>query len=259
MGDIDELGTFAGRILNAEVSADLDPVNAFVHGVFGANLNTSPRSLEEDPDGFFVAAGSKPFGDGGNQMFVWRTLPDGLPVWRTGINGPGSFTQGLDIVPTNDLSGNPSYVAVGLSIASFLDPVDILWTELDSLGRNNCSDEELFGFAGSALFTPASLVPERELSLPEEIAWSATATPAVPSWTLFCESGTCPADFDGSGFVDSDDFVFFIDQFTRGCTAPGEGAFGPDPLCIKSADFDNTGFVDSDDFVAFIEAFSLGC
>jgi hypothetical protein len=69
----------------------------------------------------------------------------------------------------------------------------------------------------------------------------------------------CPADFDQSGFVDSDDFVFFIDQFSRGCTGPGQGAFGSDPNCFKSADFDQTGFVDSDDFVAFNTAFSTPC
>jgi sulfatase modifying factor 1 len=69
----------------------------------------------------------------------------------------------------------------------------------------------------------------------------------------------CPADFDDSGFVDSDDFVVYIAQFTLGCTGPGEGALGADPNCVKSADFDGTGFVDSDDFIAYVQAFTIGC
>ncbi|MDX2017073.1 MAG: hypothetical protein SFY95_05445 [Planctomycetota bacterium] len=65
----------------------------------------------------------------------------------------------------------------------------------------------------------------------------------------------CVADFDGSGFLDSDDFVAFVGQFTLGCDAPGS----PDAGCTRSADFDGTGFVDSDDFVAFVQAFASGC
>jgi hypothetical protein len=65
----------------------------------------------------------------------------------------------------------------------------------------------------------------------------------------------CPADFDGSGFLDSDDFVTFVSQFALGC----DGAGSPDPACVKSADFDGSGFVDSDDFVAYVAAFERGC
>ncbi|MDX2018021.1 MAG: SUMF1/EgtB/PvdO family nonheme iron enzyme [Planctomycetota bacterium] len=65
----------------------------------------------------------------------------------------------------------------------------------------------------------------------------------------------CPVDFDGSGFVDSDDFVAFADSFTLGC----DGVGSPDPACARSADFDGSGFVDSDDFVSFVDAFNTGC
>ena len=54
----------------------------------------------------------------------------------------------------------------------------------------------------------------------------------------------CPADFDHSGFVDTDDFDTFIASFISG-----------DP----SADYDGTGFVDTDDFDAFVRAFAAGC
>ncbi len=69
----------------------------------------------------------------------------------------------------------------------------------------------------------------------------------------------CAADFDGSGFLDSDDFVFYLEQFTLGCVGPGEDVFGPNPSCVKSADFDQSGFVDADDFVAYLAAFEVGC
>lgn len=54
----------------------------------------------------------------------------------------------------------------------------------------------------------------------------------------------CPADVDRSGFVDSDDFIVYVD------------AFGGGETC---ADFDESGFTDSDDFIAFVTAFSNGC
>lgn len=54
----------------------------------------------------------------------------------------------------------------------------------------------------------------------------------------------CPADFDGSGFVDFDDFNAFVDTFILGDI---------------SADFDGSGFVDFDDFNSFVAAFETGC
>jgi sulfatase modifying factor 1 len=65
----------------------------------------------------------------------------------------------------------------------------------------------------------------------------------------------CLADFDGSGFVDSDDFTLFVFAFARGCTAPRV----PVPGCFDSADYDQSGFIDSDDFIAYVQAFEAGC
>ncbi len=55
---------------------------------------------------------------------------------------------------------------------------------------------------------------------------------------------TCRADFDGTGFIDTDDYDAFVQAFTAG---------------LDSADFDATGFVDTDDFDAFVRAFEAGC
>ncbi|HLO39933.1 MAG TPA: immunoglobulin domain-containing protein [Phycisphaerales bacterium] len=53
-----------------------------------------------------------------------------------------------------------------------------------------------------------------------------------------------PSDYDGSGFVDTDDFTAFVIDFELG---------------DEKADFDDTGFVDTDDFTAFTLAFEAGC
>lgn len=54
----------------------------------------------------------------------------------------------------------------------------------------------------------------------------------------------CPSDFDGSGFVDLEDFTAFVNAFTAGNI---------------SADFDKSGFLDTDDFDAYVHAFESGC
>ncbi|MCC6425601.1 MAG: PQQ-dependent sugar dehydrogenase [Phycisphaerales bacterium] len=54
----------------------------------------------------------------------------------------------------------------------------------------------------------------------------------------------CLADFDCSGFVDLDDFSYFVYAFEAG---------------ESSADADGSGFVDTDDFDTFVHAFELGC
>ncbi|GMV26016.1 MAG: hypothetical protein AMXMBFR58_20470 [Phycisphaerae bacterium] len=59
-----------------------------------------------------------------------------------------------------------------------------------------------------------------------------------------CEPAGCPADFDNSGFVDTDDYDAFVLAFEAG---------------DESTDVDGTGFVDTDDFDAFVVAFENGC
>ncbi|MDX2018243.1 MAG: hypothetical protein SFY95_11490 [Planctomycetota bacterium] len=95
------------------------------------------------------------------------------------------------------------------------------------------------------------------------LAFDSAATnltvPGTVGANVFRRQVNCPADFDQSGFADSDDFVAYVDQFARGCTGAGQGALGDDPDCARTADFDQSGFVDSDDFVAFTVGFAAGC
>lgn len=54
----------------------------------------------------------------------------------------------------------------------------------------------------------------------------------------------CVADYDCSGFVDTDDFTAFVHDFEEG---------------VDAADVDGTGFVDTDDFTYYVLAFEAGC
>ncbi|MDX2017159.1 MAG: glycoside hydrolase family 15 protein [Planctomycetota bacterium] len=81
------------------------------------------------------------------------------------------------------------------------------------------------------------------------------ATPVANALTTIKVEYALTADFDSSGFVDSDDFVLFVSHFELGCT----GSANPDAACTRSADFDGSGFVDSDDFIAYVSSFERGC
>ncbi|MCC6425995.1 MAG: hypothetical protein IT435_04160 [Phycisphaerales bacterium] len=67
------------------------------------------------------------------------------------------------------------------------------------------------------------------------------ATQGRGAWSV---SLTCHADFDGSGFVDIEDYSAFVAAFIAG---------------VDWADFDQSGFVDTVDFDAFVTAFEAGC
>ncbi|MCC6426427.1 MAG: hypothetical protein IT435_06365 [Phycisphaerales bacterium] len=74
---------------------------------------------------------------------------------------------------------------------------------------------------------------------PAALVGSMTITEGTATLT-----GLCTADFDGSGFVDTDDFDAFVETFIAGDIA---------------ADMDCTGFVDTDDYDTFVVRFEAGC
>jgi hypothetical protein len=79
-----------------------------------------------------------------------------------------------------------------------------------------------------------------------------TSTTYFARWENSCGISTCAsvqvdvisADFDGSGFVDIEDYSAFVLAFEAG---------------DESADFDGSGFVDIEDFSAFVVMFEQGC
>ncbi len=86
---------------------------------------------------------------------------------------------------------------------------------------------------------PNACVIDLRLDVPRDRL--VAATQGRGAWTV---SLACRADFDGSGFVDLEDYDAFVAAFIAGETW---------------ADFDRTGFVDTDDFDRFVEAFEAGC
>jgi len=70
-----------------------------------------------------------------------------------------------------------------------------------------------------------------------------------PACTFYAIDATlddeqCPADMDGSGVLDGDDFFFFLDLFASG---------------DARADLTGNGVIDVNDFFAFLDLFAQGC
>jgi hypothetical protein len=108
-------------------------------------------------------------------------------------------------------------------------------------GDGVVSDLEIFGGA----FSPGEATTEEVREVFERLPM--LRGESLLSFTGDCtdmEVKECTADFDGSGFIDTEDF----DQFVRAFEA-GEDI----------ADYDHSGFVDTDDFDGFIRAFEAGC
>ncbi|HLO42460.1 MAG TPA: S8 family serine peptidase [Phycisphaerales bacterium] len=76
------------------------------------------------------------------------------------------------------------------------------------------------------------------------VAGGGMAKQVIPASMFSRDAAACNADFDGSGFLDIEDFDAFVAAFEAG---------------EEDADFDGTGFVDIEDYDAFIEAFETGC
>ncbi|HLO40390.1 MAG TPA: S8 family serine peptidase [Phycisphaerales bacterium] len=99
--------------------------------------------------------------------------------------------------------------------------------------------DEIDGATGSSYNIPsATLFDEGEYSV---VVTGTCGSIESQSATL---SVNCLADFDGSGFVDVEDYAAFIAAFEAG---------------DMSADIDGSGFVDIEDFSDFVPLFEAGC
>lgn len=160
------------------------------------------------------------------------------------------------------ISGDGRFVAF-LSTSTTFDPTDtngLADVYVKDLLTGRITRESASTTGGDANGpTNAAALSASGLVLAFESAATNLTSPGTVGANVFRRFVNCPADFDQTGFADSDDFVAYIDQFARGCTGAGQGALGDDPDCARTADFDQSGFVDSDDFVAFVVGFAAGC
>lgn len=193
-----------------------------------------------------------------------------LRIWS-----PELGTRNLLNVQRRFNSANATYVGHGGSIVGFVidtggwpaigvnpSPIDYsnasqVWPDFassilaglegsSSLGYGHWSLREVYGYDAKRrlLSTGGMLISYGTVYQP---AWLAIRYPK------------CSADIDMNGFVDSDDFVEFVNRFALGCTRLGFAADLFEPGCVGPADYDHSGFVDSDDFIKFVEDFSTPC
>jgi hypothetical protein len=100
--------------------------------------------------------------------------------------------------------------------------------------------------AFDGLTSPSYTLPAAQSLAPGKYKWEVTAQHELGN--QHSADGTftvlCPADFNGDGFVNGNDYDLFVDAFDVG-----------DP----SADFDHDGFVNGNDYDLFVEHFDVGC
>ncbi len=101
---------------------------------------------------------------------------------------------------------------------------------------------DVSGFGGQKFEGVLRLVQSRD-NTPQEWRGVLEADVQAPDGGP-AEQGDCVGDYDGTGFVDTDDFTSFVLDFEAG---------------LDRADVDYSGFVDTDDFTYFVLAFEDGC
>ena len=184
--------------------------------------------------------------EGGVHLVRWRIDPVSGEVSMTDLAAGTAFISAFDIYPMFDnlpaaISADGRVIGAAARFGGPDSPAEAaIWTEATGLIsvaalllEQGALDEpiELDSVSGISA-DGRTLVGNSLFGSLELFGWSATITIG------------CGADFDGSGFVDFDDFNSFVAAFETGDI---------------SADFDHSGFVDFDDFNSFVAAFEAGC
>jgi hypothetical protein len=232
---------FANWLHNGQGSGDTE-TGAYTLTPVGIANNTVTRNpgwqwAVASEDEWYKAAYHQPASMGGDADNYWM-FPTSSNFEPTPSQANDAHSQFSDTTPVGSYPAN--YYGA-------FDMAGNLWEWNDTIILDSISGRGLRG--GSFSITPNVMEAGFRIynvPLREENALGFRVVQKPPP---------CAADFDGSGFVDSDDFVLFVSQFALGCDGPAS----PDPACVKSADFDGSGFVDSDDFVAYVAAFERGC
>jgi hypothetical protein len=183
-------------------------------------LNCGFASTVRLPGGYSVIVAAKITGTGGQVGFV----------------DPANFSPGsdptswLDSEPVTSVSDDFHLIRVVRSGTTLTLYFDDLTTPLLSITKSDSST------AGNATLVAGGTTNFGVMQYYMRGVWYNLGGTCLPP--------ACLADFDGSGFVDSDDF----DAFTE---AYGDGE--------PSADVDCSGFVDLDDYDYYVDAYTVGC
>ncbi len=203
-----------------------------------------PYALQIAPDGDVVIAGSVCIGTSfcDESHAAWKiSRVDGALEWDSTYtahpaNRAGGSAHGLAI----DADGN--VYTTGYYIF-FSGPQRAVTRRIDADGAERWVDSFLGTAPGGATPDAANFAATID-PLAGGVVTLGTEGKSSESYLTTIKYRPCSADFDGTGFVDTDDFDAFVHAFEAG---------GDD------ADFDQSGFVDTDDFDAFVHAFELGC
>ncbi len=165
---------------------------------------------------------------------------DGTAIFATSAYSIGSLNAG-----TVELSFNSSWGSEAGHVSSVEVSYDNgPWTSVLSWNPGNkptTGDETVT----VGLNNPEGASSLRVRFVDQDSGWWAIANVAI---TGVVGQPSCPADYNGDGFVDFFDFDDFVLCFEGGACPPG-----------KSADFNNDGFADFFDFDDFVLAFESGC
>ncbi|HLO40067.1 MAG TPA: hypothetical protein VK176_03525 [Phycisphaerales bacterium] len=206
-----------------------------------ANAGAFIYDMEAAPGGGVVVAGSVCMGtvNCDESHAMWKIDADGGQQWvntytAPEVNRAGGSSRGLAI----DGAGNA--YSTGFYIY-FSGPTVAVTRCVDATGTQNWID--IYSAAAPGAANHAS---GRAATIDPNGALITLGSDGLSSASFYStiKYRACAADFDGTGFVDTDDYDAFVRAFEQG---------GDD------ADFDGTGFVDTDDFDAFVYAFEVGC
>lgn len=175
---------------------------------------------------------------------VMRAYVNGLLAAETTVASDGSSLRGRTLLSSSGVLGIGAAVQGGVAVSSpFAGSIDEV-----RLWNRARSGEEIAG-SMDVVVPPSSpgLVAAYRFDMEgggrdssgrcgtAQLAGAAAIAPGVRC---------CPADLDGSGYADLDDFGLFIGVFQDG---------------VLRADMDGSGFVDLEDLQEFVKAFESGC
>lgn len=190
------------------------------------------------PDGSFIVSGHFYFADTGWDIVVRRYAPDGSVMWHERFDAGGG---GLDVDeqlrvmiagPDDGViitgvvrdENDPDFAATGLALHYNADG-DLLWEHR----QEDADGADVFA-RGVAFAPNGDIIVGYRVADPDSDA-------ADLLIVRYGEADDCPADLNGDGVVNTQDFALFLNLWAAG-----------DP----AADWNGDGVVDTADFTAFL-------